>query len=150
MPEKRLRATVDRAVWEKITKKGRAGIRWDNEVEKMWKYLGGDQEEVPSKEKFGGYKTELKEIIEERERQARRKKVNEKHFWRYRGVEGRYWNENVSARPNELHEKAETTISCGGPGPTRKKKEIPQVVGRRRMWLQICARVALQEGVGLT
>ena len=53
MPEKRLPAIVDRAVWEKITK-GRAGIRWDNVVEKTWKDLGGDQEKVLSIEKFGG------------------------------------------------------------------------------------------------
>ena len=37
--------------------KGRAGIRRDNVVEKIWKDLGGDQEEVLSIEKFGGYKT---------------------------------------------------------------------------------------------
>ena len=45
---------ADRAVWEKIPK-GRAGIRWDNVVEKIWDDLGGDQEEVllPSTEKFG-------------------------------------------------------------------------------------------------
>ena len=43
----------------------------------------------------------------------------------YTGVEGRYWNENVSARPNGLREKAETAI----PGPTRKKKEICQQSG---------------------
>ena len=36
VPEKRLPAIVDRAVWEKITK-GRAGIRWGNVVEKIWK-----------------------------------------------------------------------------------------------------------------
>ena len=37
MPEKkRLPAIADRAVWEKITK-GRAGIRWDNVVQKIWK-----------------------------------------------------------------------------------------------------------------
>ena len=34
VPEKRLPAIVDRAVWEKITKR-RAGIRWDNVVEKI-------------------------------------------------------------------------------------------------------------------
>ena len=39
-----------------------------------------------------------------------------------RGVKGRYWNENVFARPNGLREKAETAISCRGPGPTRKKR----------------------------
>ena len=59
------------------------------------------------------------------------------------GVEEKYWSENVSARPNGIREKAETAISRSGPGPTRKK-EIPgiPVVGRRRTWLQICARVA--------
>ena len=71
MPEKRLPAIVDRVVREKITK-GRAGIRWDNVVEKILKELGRDQEDIPSIEKSGGYKTELKEIIliEERERLA--------------------------------------------------------------------------------
>ena len=40
MPKERLPAIVDGAVWEKITK-GRAGIV----VEKIWKDLGGNQEE---------------------------------------------------------------------------------------------------------
>ena len=40
MPEKRLPAIVDRAVWEKLTKK-RAAIRWDNVVEKNMEGLGG-------------------------------------------------------------------------------------------------------------
>ena len=43
-----------------------------------------------------------------------------------RGGEGRYWDESESARPNGLREKAETAISCRGPGPTRMKKEIYQ------------------------
>ena len=34
MPEKRLPAIVERALWDRITK-GRAGIRWDNVVEKI-------------------------------------------------------------------------------------------------------------------
>ena len=55
--------------------KGRAGIRWYNVVEKIWKDIGGDQEEKLSTEKFGGYKTEVKEKTEERERQALRNKV---------------------------------------------------------------------------
>ena len=78
MPEQRLPAIVDNAAWEKITK-GRAGIRWDNVVEKIWKDTGEDQEEVMSLEKFGGYKTEVKERIEETERQALRNKVKEKY-----------------------------------------------------------------------
>ena len=121
MPEKRLPAIVDRAVCEKITKR-RAGIRWDNVVEKIWKDLVGGQEEVLSIKKFGGYKTEVKETIEERERLALRNKVKEeKHLRDIPGVERRYWNENVAARPNGLREKAETAISCRGPGPTRKR-----------------------------
>ena len=53
MPEKKLPAIADDAVWEKIAK-GRAGIRWDKVVEKIWKDIGGDQEEILSTEKFAG------------------------------------------------------------------------------------------------
>ena len=63
MPQMRLPALADRAVSEKITK-GRAGIRWDNVVEKIRKDLGGDQEKVLSIEKFGGFKTEVEKKIE--------------------------------------------------------------------------------------
>ena len=47
MPKKRLPAIADRAVLEKHTK-GRAGIRWDSVVEKVWKDRGGNQHEVMS------------------------------------------------------------------------------------------------------
>ena len=84
-PEKRLPAIVDRAVWKKITK-GRGGIRWDNVVGKIWKDSGGDQE-VLSIEKFGRYITEVKEILEDRERLALRSKVKEeKHLEIYGGL----------------------------------------------------------------
>ena len=60
MPEKRLPAIAGKAVWETITK-GRADLRWHNVVEKVWKGLGGDQEEILlSSAKFGGYKAEVK------------------------------------------------------------------------------------------
>ena len=39
--------------------KREAGIRWDHVVEKIWKDLGRDQEEVLSIEKFDGYNTEV-------------------------------------------------------------------------------------------
>ena len=55
MPKTRLPAIAGRAVWEKVTK-GRAGIRWDSVVEKVWKDIGGN-EEILSIEKFAGYKT---------------------------------------------------------------------------------------------
>ena len=69
-------AIADRAVWEKVTKR-RAGIRWDRVVEKVWKDVGGNQEEILSIEKFGGYRTDEKERIQIRERLARRNKVKE-------------------------------------------------------------------------
>ena len=70
----------------------------------------------------------VKGRIEARERLALRNMVNEeKHLRDIRGVEGRYRNENVYARPNGLlREKAETAIPRRGPGPARKKKEICQ------------------------
>ena len=78
MPDKRLPATVDRAVREKTTER-RTGIRWDNAVEKIWKDLRGDQEEVLSIEKLGGYRGSSKiyqgYILEERERLALKNKV---------------------------------------------------------------------------
>ena len=55
-------AIADRAIGDKLTK-GRAGIRWDNVVEKVWKDIGGNQEEILSIEKFAGYKTEVKERV---------------------------------------------------------------------------------------
>ena len=45
----------DRAIGDKLTK-GRAGIRWDNVVEKVWKDIGGNQEEILSIENFAGCK----------------------------------------------------------------------------------------------
>ena len=41
VPKKRLPATADRAVWEKVTK-GRAGVRWGSVVEKVLKDIGGN------------------------------------------------------------------------------------------------------------
>ena len=52
-------AIADRTVWEKVAK-GRAGIRWDSVVEKVWKDIEGNQEEILSVEKCAGYKTEVK------------------------------------------------------------------------------------------
>ena len=51
--------THHRALWEKATK-GRAGTRWDSVVEKVWKDIGGNQEQILTTEKFAGCKTEVK------------------------------------------------------------------------------------------
>ena len=40
----RLPALVDGAVWKEVTK-GQAGIRWDKEVEKIWKGVIGEEDE---------------------------------------------------------------------------------------------------------
>ena len=81
MPKKRLPAITDRAVLEKVNK-GRAEVKWDGVVEKVWKEIGGNQEEILSINKFGGCKAEVKERIETRERPALRNKVKEKEHLR--------------------------------------------------------------------
>ena len=47
MPKKRLPVIADMAVWEKVAK-GRAGLRWDSEAEKVWKDIGGNQQDMLS------------------------------------------------------------------------------------------------------
>ena len=64
MPKKSLSAISDRAVRDRVTK-WRAGLRWGSVVEKVWKNIGGNQEEILSIEKFEGCKTEEKERIEQ-------------------------------------------------------------------------------------
>ena len=115
-------AIADMAAWEKVIK-GRAGTRWDSVVEKVWKDLGGNQEEILSIEEFGGFKTKVNERIETQSK-ASAKKQAEKGGTPTRRVERRYRNENVFARPNGLRENAETTILSKGPQPSRKKKEV--------------------------
>ena len=79
MPNKRLPAMVDRAIWDKVTKR-RVGIRWDSVLEKT-KGIGGHREEMMSAKKFGGYTEEVEERIEKRERLALRNKVkSENHL----------------------------------------------------------------------
>ena len=74
MPKKRLPTVLDRSVWEKATK-GPASIIWDSVVEKVWKDIRGNQEDMMSAEKFWRYKTDVEERIERRKRLALRNKV---------------------------------------------------------------------------
>ena len=60
VPNKRLAAKADRAVWEKVTK-GRAGMGWDSVFKQVWKDMGANEEEIISTEKFRGYKAEVRE-----------------------------------------------------------------------------------------
>ena len=76
MPEKRMPAIVDMAVWEKTTK-GRAGIRRVNVFDKICKDLGGDEKEV-HRSLAGTRHTKKKEYeVEERRRLALRNKAIE-------------------------------------------------------------------------
>ena len=123
MPEKRLPTIVDRAVWEKIAK-CRAGITWDNLFEKIWKELGEDQDEVLSIEKFGGYKTEAKEIIEKRERLALRNKVKEKkHLKIYGGLREGIGVKTYLHGPMDYAKKLKLRFRVGDLGlPGRRKR----------------------------
>ena len=58
---------------------GRAGIRWDTSsvVEKVWRDVGGNQEEVMSAEKFGRYKTEVEGRTDRKKGKASAKKQGE-------------------------------------------------------------------------
>ena len=66
MPKKRLPGIANSAEWERVTK-GRAGIRWRNVVDEVWKELGVNQEDMLSMEKFGGYKTKVSKCQKEGE-----------------------------------------------------------------------------------
>ena len=72
-----------------------------------------------------GYKTEVKERIEMRERLALRNKVKEEeHLEIYGRLREEIGTKTYLYRPMEICENAETVISCRGPGPTRKKTEV--------------------------
>ena len=122
MPKKRLPATFDTAGRGKVTK-GRAGLMWDSVVG----MYGRTQEEtniyMMSAESSGRYKTE-RSRKERRETLALRNKVKSGETLRYTGglISEGVGMKNVFAR--SIRENAETALSCGGPGPARKKKEV--------------------------
>ena len=126
MPEVRLPAIADRAVWEKITKR-RAGIRWDNVVEKVCKDLGGDQEEVLSIENFDRYNTEVTEKMSEMGILDLRNEVKtEKHFEIYGELrEDNGMNTYLHGQMGYA-KMLKLRFLSKGCGPTIKKKEIYQ------------------------
>ena len=76
--------------------------------------------------KFGRFKTEVEESIERREIAVNAKNqggVGE-ILGEIRRFEPGGRNEKVLARSNGPRENAETVISCRGPEPARKKKEL--------------------------
>ena len=72
-------AIADRVVWEKVTKR-RAGTRWDSVVEKVWKYIGGNEADILSIEKFGVYKTDVREMIKGWERLPLRNQMKKEEY----------------------------------------------------------------------
>ena len=71
-------------------------------------------------------------MIEKREKEMLRCKVDEEEHLRiYGGLRGDR-DEDIPAWPNGRGEKSETAISGGGPGPTRKKKKMYQKSRRRK------------------
>ena len=97
-------------------------------MQKIWKGLGGDHEELLSIETFGGHKTEVQEIIEEMERLALSNIVKgEKHLI-CGGLREALGMKTYLHGPMDYSyaKKLKTAISCRGPGPTRKKNEIYQ------------------------
>ena len=91
--------------------RARAGIRWDSGVKKVWKSYRRKPRRDTVHREVCGYTTEVKEMIEPRERLALGKKVKEEdHLRDLREVKRRKRNENVCARPNGLRVNAETAI----------------------------------------
>ena len=84
-----------------------------------------------------------------RESQALRNKVKEeKHFEIYRGLREDIGMKTYLHGPMDYAKKLKLRFRVGDLDlPERRYTKL--VVGRRRTWLQICARVAQQSRVGL-
>ena len=106
MPKNRLPAIADRAEWEKVTK-SRAGTRWDSAVEKGWKDIGGNPEEMLSIKKFGAQDRSKRKDRNEGKVSAKKQGERGGTLKRFTGVKRRNRNENVFARPNGLRQNAD-------------------------------------------
>ena len=84
MQRKRLPVIVHKVVWKKTTK-GQAGNRWGRNVEKIWKEIGGNQDEILSIDEATGYKTKVRDMIEKRGKETLRCKVDEEEHLRIYG-----------------------------------------------------------------
>ena len=95
-------------------------------------------------EKFSGYETEVKEIIQEREGLALRNRVKEERLVEiYGGLREDIGMKTLLHGPMDYAKKLNLRVPPGDLD-VRERGDIP-VVGRRRTWLQICARVAQLE-----
>ena len=55
-------------------------------VEKIWKEIGGNQDEILSIDEAAGFKTKVRDTIEKREKEMLRRKVDEEHLRIYGGL----------------------------------------------------------------
>ena len=83
MQNKKLPATADRAVWKKVTK-GQP-VRWDIEVEGIWNEIGGNEDKVLSIGESVQCKATVRGMIEIREKEALRYKVDEREHLKIYG-----------------------------------------------------------------
>ena len=142
MPKKRLPAIADRAVSDKVTK-GRAGIRWDSVVEKVWKDIGGNQGEILSIEKFAGYKTEVKERPEIGEMLALRNKVKEEERLEiYGGLRDEMGMKTYLHGPMDYVKTLKLRLRVGDLD-LPEKRGMP-IADRRRTKMHRCALVPTQ------
>lgn len=81
---RRLTGTVDEDVCKKMTKE-QGGIRWGSVIERVWKGTGGTEGEIISIGARGEHKTKVRGMIEIREEEALRWKVDEEECLRYKG-----------------------------------------------------------------
>ena len=123
-----LPVTANGAVWENVTK-GRTGIRWNNVGDKVWKEIGGKQEEIycPRRSLGGMYKAELKRNVKKKGRASVKKGGTGRTFRYIREVLSEETGMQCTCMAqNGLRENPETAISCRGLGPARNKKEVYQ------------------------
>ena len=94
-------------------------------------------------EKFGGYKTKVKERVQQRERLALRNKVKEeKHLEIYGGLRKDIGMKTYLHGPMNFAKKLKLRFREGNLD-LREGRDIP-VLGKRRTWVHMCARVAQQ------
>ena len=114
-------------------------------------FRGGAREEVLSIEKFGGYKTEVKERKGERERQALRNKVKEEtHLEIYGGLREDNLTKTYLHGPMDYAKKLKLPFRVADLDLPERRKRYTSSREEEGTCLQICARVAQQQKVGLT
>ena len=114
-------------------------------AEKVWKDIRGNQEDILSKEKFGGYKTELKDMIKARQSLALRHKSKEEgHILiDIRRDKRSYRNENAFHGPMDYAKTMKLRFRAGDLDlPERRKRYTNQRSRRGGRRTDRCALAA--------